>query len=222
MTSDWILRALGLVAVSILVGSGFWLGTRSLFPRLTERLDQAWRRPIRNTLVGALIGIPIAAAARFFEQQSNVVLVQQLGVLLQGLLLIAGVVGLTGLASRIGQGLKVAGEERHSWKPVLRGGIVIGLVTGLPWGGGSWGVLVLLAGGLGCLVMKGSGQGKASGRGAKGRENNRPSPRGPGNSDDRRGGTRPPRSGRRNRPPREREERDKGRSDIKKGAEKSQ
>ncbi len=222
MTSDWILRALGMVAVSTLVGCGFWVGTRSLFPRLTERLDQAWRRPIRNTLIGALIGIPIVAAGQYFQQESDAALIRRLGGLLQALLLVSGLVGLSGLASRIGQGLKVAGEDRHSWKAVVRGGIVIGLVAGLPWDDGFWGVLVLLAGGIGCLVMSGGGKAQASSRIGKPREVNRPSARAQGSTDDRRGAGRPVRSGRRSRPPRDREKRGEGRGEkgTDKGADK--
>lgn len=213
-----------MVAVSTLVGCGFWVGTRSLFPRLTERLDHAWRRPIRNLLIGALIGIPVVAAGQFFQQESDAALIRRLGGLLHMLLLVAGLVGLSGLASRIGQGLKVPGEDRHSWKAVMRGGIVIGLVAGLPLGDGFWVLLVLMAGGLGCLVMSGGAGGKdqKAGRLGKPRELNRPAARTQGSSDDRRGAGRPPRSGRRNRLPRDREERDKerdkGRTD--KGSEK--
>ena len=208
MSNGVILTALGTIVTSILIGSGFWLATRALFPRFTQHSSDRWSRPILNLFIGLIAGIPIIWMGQELQHgHGGLAVVKTLaGIVLTAIPVVFGLTGLAGLASRIGRGLKIAGEEPHSWKATLRGGIVIGLVAGLPLGGDGYLCLALLvAAGLGNYLRSARSKSDSKDFASKNREGRERSARKPlatGNvkNDERR--SRPPR---RNRPPRSRD-----------------
>jgi hypothetical protein len=209
----FVLRVLGLMAVAILVGSGYWLAVRSMFPRFTERSSQRWRSPLFDLFVGLLLGVPMVYFGRNMANSAGGQVPETGGNLLVGLALILGVVGLAGLASYIGNGLKVPGEDHNSWKATLRGGIVIGLLAGLPILGQNVVLPLLLAGGLGNALMSIRNTSAPKSRVQRPREAARTPIRSTPLENDREGSNRRSRPPRRGRPPRPREDRERSGSD---------
>lgn len=213
MSHEDVLKVLGLMAVAILVGSGYWLAVRSLFPRFAERSNQRWRSPIFDLFIGLLLGVPAVYFARNLANSGAGPVPESSGRLIVGLFLMLGVIGLTGLASYIGNGLKVAGEDRLSWKATLRGGVVIGLLSGLPVFGQNVVLPLLLAGGLGNALMSIRNTSAPKSRVQRPRETARPQARITPQDNDRDGSNRRQRPPRRGRNPRPRDERERGGSD---------
>jgi hypothetical protein len=214
MSHEVVLRVLGLMAVAILVGSGYWLAVRSMFPRFTERSSQRWRSPLFDLFIGLLLGVPMVYFGRNLANSSGGQVPEVGGNLLVGLALFLGVVGLTGLASYIGNGLKVPGEDLRSWKATLRGGIVIGLLAGLPILGQYVVLPILLAVGLGNALMSIRDTSPAPrSRVERPREAVRAPIRNTPQDNDRDGASRRPRLPRRGRNPRPREDRERGASE---------
>ena len=101
------------MAVAVLVGSGYWLAVRSMFPRFTERSSQRWSSPLFDLFIGLLLGVPMVYFGRHMADSAGGQVPEVAGDLLVGFALILGLIGLTGLASYIGHGLKVPGEDHH-------------------------------------------------------------------------------------------------------------
>ena len=203
-----IFRALGIVVASILIGPGFFLATRSLFPRYSQRSSDAWSRPFLNLLIGLVVGIPFILAGQMLPGGRGVLEIVRTagGMILIAIPMVFGMAGLTGLASRIGKGLKVVGEEAHSWKATLRGGIVLGLVAGLPLGGDGFLCLALLvAAGLGNLLRTARPSVGDRPFTDKKRDVQKRPPRTPNSGGDAKNADRRARQPRRNRPPRPRD-----------------
>ncbi|MCS1411361.1 MAG: hypothetical protein M2R45_04561 [Verrucomicrobia subdivision 3 bacterium] len=147
MLSHW-----SVLPLAVLAGTGYWLAVRSLFPRFSKRSSQRWRKPWLNIAVG-LIGVPVAWAGHSLYQAYERAVGEWFGVILLVVPMFLGWIGLTGLALRIGQGLKPAQEDHQSWLVTLRGAVVLGLVLNLPFL--NYFILpVLLAGGLGAFILE--------------------------------------------------------------------
>ena len=206
-----ILGILGRVALTIVVGCGYWLAVRSLFPRFADRSYQRWRKSLWDVGVALLVIGAIAVILWMQWPQGDTSAWLKTGAkIILGPVIVLGIFGLTGLATHIGQGLKVPGEEHQSWKATLRGGVVLGLLTGLPIIG-SWVVIpVLIVGGIGTVRMAWRGPAVSKGREPRRRDGIRSQPRGTAPEKDRDGGERKARPPRRGRNPRSRENRDKG------------
>lgn len=209
MSQEVILRVLGFMVVATVVGSGYWLAVRSLFPRYADRSNQRWRRPILDFVIGIIVAGPMVYIGRNMVAASGEQGSDLGGKAILGLALFLGVVGLTGLASYIGHGLKVQGEELHSWKATLRGGIVIGLLSGLPIVGQYFILPLLLVGGVGNALMSLRKSSAAKGRLQRPRNLDRPPIRNKTPESEREGASRKPRPPRRGRSPRPREDRDR-------------
>ena len=141
-----------LIGVGVLFGlPAFWLFSRGMWPRMTEKAREA---ASRGLLVNFLIGLPIIAlvlalltAAGKRGQVGGLIAI---GV--GGLVMVWGLAGLTGLAMHIGSRLWPACQGDDAWRGLWRGGLVVAGVLAIPFIG--WYVLltVLLTIGLGIRV----------------------------------------------------------------------
>ena len=130
----WFLLILG----AYIVLNSYWLAAYALFPRFSERCQTSigtlgWRL----FPVGLVIFVPwfVAGVAGIRATQGGL---KFAGAVLLLLLLLACLMGSTGLAARAGQGLGVQGR---SGLQVLRGGSVLGLTFVLPLLG--WALMLL-------------------------------------------------------------------------------
>ena len=152
MTVADILQYLLLIVGSWLTLIAYWLATVALAPRLVERCAARYGgHPVRDTLVGLVIALPLAVLGLVAAKQLGKVAVP----VVLGCWLLAGLlalVGAAGLAQRIGAGLTSPLDAVQPWRRVLRGGMVLGLVFCLPVLG--WYVLLpwTLVSGLGAVV----------------------------------------------------------------------
>lgn len=152
MTVADILQYLLLIVGSWLTLVAYWLATVALTPRLVERCAaRNGGHPVRDTLVGLVIALPLAVLGLVAAKQLGEVAVPVvLGCWL--LAVMGALVGAAGLAQRIGAGLTSPLDAAQPWRRMLRGGMVLGLVFFLPLLG--WYVLLpwALVSGLGALV----------------------------------------------------------------------
>lgn len=142
----WLLT---LVVLGVVVVSGYSLAMRGLFPRFVERSSRRWRKPWLDLAVGLIVGGVLILMGRGMLRPANAEISVFLGRALMGVPIFIGVIGLSGLASRIGGGLRSNGEDLQSWRGSLRGGIVLGMLVGLPLVGPTLILPLLLAGGVG-------------------------------------------------------------------------
>lgn len=127
---QWFLLVLG----AFLTLNAYWLGARALCPSTVGRArNQYERRPVRASLIGALITVPVVLASILLASQvpHPVVQIGAVGLLL--VLSLVGLVGSAGLAERIGQGLPSPHDASQPWRQVLRGGLVLGLAFLMPF-----------------------------------------------------------------------------------------
>jgi hypothetical protein len=125
----WFLLIMGTYVVFI----SYWLASQALFPDLTSRCRQRIAgAPFRHALLGFACAIPAAIAGVYLLNRPSAVL-KFAGAALLLLLVLAGLVGSSGLAAQIGLGL-VANptDETQPWRRVLRGGMVLGLTFVFP------------------------------------------------------------------------------------------
>ena len=148
-TSAQVFWLLTLVALAVVVVTGYSLAARGLFPRFVERSSRRWRKPWLDLLVGLLVGGLLVVLGRAMLRPADAYVSVFLGRTIIGLPIVVGLIGLSGLASRIGGGLRANGEDLQSWRGSLRGGIVLGLMVGVPLVGPSLVLPLLLAGGIG-------------------------------------------------------------------------
>lgn len=137
----------------IIVYVAYWLATAGLFPRFAERCAERFATsPVKATLIGLLVWAPVLFLGATISGKAGNGVVKFLGVLLMigsGLVALAGS---SGLALRVGSGLKSARDEAEPWRRVLRGGIVLALTFVLPFVG--WLVMVwTFAAGFGAFVL---------------------------------------------------------------------
>jgi len=133
----------------VIVYIGYWLMAAALFPRIVERsAAQLGRAPIKTTLLGAVLFVPLVTICLRLPGSARVI-----GVGIALLLTLAALFGSAGLALRIGQGMPSDLDERQPWRRVLRGGIVLSLTFVMPAVG--WFVVMPLAylSGFGAFVL---------------------------------------------------------------------
>lgn len=146
-----IFMYLFLVLGGLIIVNCYFLLAESLFSRKVRRARDLYAaRPIRVTLIGAAAGIP----ATFL----GVALVSSgagasVGIPIVSAVVIGGLVGLTGLARLIGEGLVSERDQREPWRAVLRGGSVLTIACLLPFAGWFIVLPVALASGLGALIL---------------------------------------------------------------------
>ncbi len=118
----------------LIVFVGYWLMAFGLFPRQTERCsEQISRAPVKTTLLGAVMLIPLITIGFLISSKAPNAVGKILGVGLVLVALLVALFGASGLALRIGQGLKSTRDEQEPWRRVLRGGIVLGLTFVMPF-----------------------------------------------------------------------------------------
>lgn len=118
----------------IIVYVAYWLATAGLFPKFTERCaERLAASPVKATVIGLLVWLPVLFVGTMISNKAGNGGVKFIGVLL---LIVSGLIALagsSGLALRVGAGLKSARDEAEPWRRVLRGGIVLALTFVLPF-----------------------------------------------------------------------------------------
>jgi hypothetical protein len=154
MTVADVLAWFLLVASSFFALVGAWLVSHALWPASVERCAREYARPVRATLLGLAVAVPVVVIGLALLNAGDQV--PALGVLGMALLLLVlafGVFGVSGLARIVGAGLVSPGDETQPWKPSLRGGLALATVFLLPFAG--WFILLpwALASGLGVALI---------------------------------------------------------------------
>lgn len=167
----WFLIIVGL----IIVYNCYWLATRALFPSLADRCAESYSRPFRVTGLGLVVGAPLIALAIFVASGKNPA-IKLAGGMLLCVPVFAGLAGSTGLAQRIGAGLRSAADETQPWRKVLRGGPVLTFMCLLPFLGWFFLQPWILISGIGALVTAITPSRKAAGVARQTGESPVPSP----------------------------------------------
>ena len=149
--SDVLMWAL-LILGAMLMFNAYWLAAQSLFPAAVERARSAYARPLKITLLGALVAAPLVAGGIIVLRLPSPA-VKILGGIVLGVPILLGFAGSAGLAQRVGAGLPGPHDDSQPWRRVLRGGPILTLTCLLPFLG--WFILVpwLLVSGVGALVL---------------------------------------------------------------------
>ncbi len=152
-----VLKIFLIVIGMLIVLVSYWLAAESLFPRLVARAQDRYRsRPIRITLLGALIGAPLVAIGLGLLQAGSAP-AKVAGFLLATAAVFGGLLGSAGLCRRIGAGLPSPADATQPWRRVLRGAVVLALMSLLPFAGWFLMLPLVLAGGLGAALTAGYG-----------------------------------------------------------------
>jgi len=137
----------------IIVYVAYWLATSALFPRLTERCAERFATsPVKATIVGLLVCSPVLFVGSTLSGKAPSGVLKFAGVLIMILSGLVALAGSSGLALRVGAGLKSLRDDAEPWRRVLRGGIVLALTFVLPF----IGTLVMVwsfAAGFGAFVL---------------------------------------------------------------------
>lgn len=120
---------LGLVIVFV----SYWLMTAALFPDFVARsAGHLGRAPIKMAMLGLVTLGPLLLLGGQLSKLAPNGGLKLLGVAIMLVAVLAALLGSSGLALRIGEGLKAACDETDPWRRTLRGGIVLGLTFVLP------------------------------------------------------------------------------------------
>ena len=111
----------------------YWLAAVALFPAAIDRAEEAYARPVRTTLLGALVFVPLLFLGIIISSKVPNPAVKLLGAAIGLIPLLLGLFGSAGLAQRIGRGLPSPTDETQPWRRVLRGGPVLALTFLLPF-----------------------------------------------------------------------------------------
>ena len=146
----WIAIGLGLLATFV----AHWLAAQALVPQTVARSAEAYaQRPVACCVIGTLIGLPttVILIALLDKLPHPLLKIGVIGLL--AILLILAFLGSAGLARRVGLGLPSPADLDRPAQPVLRGGIILGLVFIAPILG--WFVLMPLTflSGLGAWLL---------------------------------------------------------------------
>ena len=147
METTEILTALGFVLLTTLTGTGCWVGICSLFPRYVERSSQKWCRPFLCFVLGLVGSGGLFAGGRMVAHRG---FEAWIGQGLMGLYVVFGVIGMVGLAVRIGNGLKGGGTASANQ---VRGSVLLGLAAALPVIETAFFLKILLVGGVGNFLL---------------------------------------------------------------------
>jgi hypothetical protein len=151
LMSDVLMWALFILG-AMLMFNAYWLAAQALFPAAVARARDAYSRPMKITVLGALVAAPLVAGGIAVLQLPNPA-VKILGGILLGVPILLGFAGSAGLAQKVGAGLPGPLDDAQPWRRVLRGGPILTLTCLLPFLG--WFILVpwLLVSGVGALVL---------------------------------------------------------------------
>lgn len=128
-----VFRVSLLVAGGFLVLVAYWLASAALFPAWVARArDAGVDRPVRATLLGAVIGVPLTLIGGSMAMQGPDAGARAVGALVVSIPILLALGGSTGLALRIGAGLALPSDATAPWLRVLRGGTVLALTFLLP------------------------------------------------------------------------------------------
>ena len=118
----------------LIVYVGYWLMAFGLFPKQTERCaEQISRAPVKTTVLGAVMLVPLITIGFLISSKAGNTVVKIIGIALVLIALLIALFGASGLALRIGQGLKSTRDEQEPWRCVMRGGIVLGITFVMPF-----------------------------------------------------------------------------------------
>ncbi len=152
-----VLKIFLLVIGMQIVLVSYWLAAESLFPRLVARAQEHYRRhPIRLTLLGALIGVPLVTLGLGLLQAGSAP-AKVIGFVMATVTVFGGLLGSTGLCRQIGEGLPSPADAAQPWRRVLRGAVLLALMSLLPFAGWFLVLPLALAGGLGAALAAGRG-----------------------------------------------------------------
>lgn len=135
MTMADVLKIFLLVVGAQLIVVCYWLLSEALFPSLVEKSRRQYaEHPVKITLVGVFVGIPIALLGVGIM---NGLGGHPLGNLIGGgiavIAILVGLIGSTGLPKQIGLGLPSPNDDSQPWKRVLRGGFLLVMAFLLPF-----------------------------------------------------------------------------------------
>ena len=147
-TLTYFLLIVGMMMVIV----SFWLAAEALFPGMVVRAREQYNRPVRTTLIGLALVLPVLLVVTICFRVKNPVF-QLLGVTCIALPVVLGLLGSSGLSQRVGLGLPSVVDEHQPWRRVLRGGIVLVLTFLLPFVGWFFLLPLVLISGLGAAVL---------------------------------------------------------------------
>jgi hypothetical protein len=131
-----VLKIVFLVLGTLIVFVSYWLAATALFPRTVDRARGAYAtRPVRITLIGALVGFPLFVLGAGMVNGAPHPLLKILGGAIAALPILLGLMGSAGLSEKIGLGLVHADDARTPWRRSMRGGVVLSLTFLLPFVG---------------------------------------------------------------------------------------
>ncbi len=135
-----------------LVFLSHWLVGISLFPDYVAKCAAQYRRPVVVTLIGLLaMVVPIFLGTLLLKGLPP--FLKWIGLLIVFAPILGGLLGTSGLALRIGQGMPAPGDDSQPWKRVLRGGTALALTFLLPILGQILAIPLILASGLGASIL---------------------------------------------------------------------
>lgn len=117
----------------ILALTGYWLLAAGLFPQMVEgAAERVGRRPVAMFGLGLVTLLPLVIGGLKMVQLGSNGGLKLLGLLVMLVPLLGALFGSAGLALRVGRGLPSAQDGTSSWRPVWRGGLVLGVCIILP------------------------------------------------------------------------------------------
>lgn len=149
-----------LIVGIMMVFVSYWLAAEALFPDMVVRARAQYNRPVRITLIGLALVVPVVVVVALCFMVKNPAF-QLLGVTCIAVPVMLGLLGSSGLSQRIGIGLPSLVDEGQPWRRVLRGGIVLVLTFLLPFVGWFFLLPLTLVSGLGAAVLSWSPRNKA-------------------------------------------------------------
>jgi len=129
-----VLKYFLIIVGSMIVFVSYWLAVVALFPALVVRTQAQFDRPFKLLGAGLATVIPLIGLVIYLFKRANPALTLT-GSILLGTVIATGLVGVSGLSRRIGQGLPSPLDEAQPWRRVYRGGVVLVLVYLLPFVG---------------------------------------------------------------------------------------
>ncbi len=111
----------------------YWLAAAAIFPAWTDRTEEKYARPVRASLIGLVVFVPLLILGIVISSKVPNPAVKLLGAAIALVPLLLGLFGSAGLAQRIGRGLPSPADATQPWRRVLRGGTVLALMFLLPF-----------------------------------------------------------------------------------------